>query len=241
MNSPITKLMLLSDLMGHMPGIKTRSTRDLIKGWEWKSGVRTVGKSLKAQKRQPVVIGEFTIEPDVLFEMYYSDGSQWGKDTVSPRAARILIELYLAGRLETKTKPVPREAIGQVLIDYAQSELSLKDILNAGKEDEARKKAERLVRLNRPLDEIPESELTQAFLHDLFMYRKITNGSLIIAGVKVSKMLTRSSSNSGKSHDWNESFTWVGTDGEHRQVGIDGAFSTNRRNDADRNWGLGRE
>jgi len=242
MTLPLTKLLLLSEAMAQMPGVKTRSTKDLIKSWERKTGgVRSTAKGIKVQKRQAVDIGGLTIEPDVLFEMHYSDGAQGGKDAVSPRAAKILIELYLCGRLETKTKPVTLEGVGQELIDYSKSKLTLKEILNAGKAEEDRKREARLARLNRPLGQIRESELTESFLHDLFLHHKVSNGALTVAGLEISKTLTRSSSNSGKSHDWNESFSWTGSNGEPHHIASQGAFSANRRNDADRNWGLGPE
>lgn len=237
MSQPITKLLLLNDLLAQMPGTKPRSTKQLIKSWEWKTGAF----GLKPKKAQSVTVGDITLEPEVLFEMCYSDGSQWGKDAVSPRAAKILIELYLDGHLETKSKPASVEAIGHDVIDYANSTLTLKDILSAGREEEARKRTARLESLARPLDQISESEFTETFLHDLFMHHKITNGSLTIAGIKVTKILSQSSSNSGKSHGWNESFTWIGSDGQHHQEGTQSPYDSNRRNDANRNWGLGRD
>lgn len=64
-------------------------------------------------------------------------------------------------------------------------------------------------------------------------------GTLMLAGIEVTKSLRGFSSNSGKSTGWQATFVWTGSDGVRRSSGSTlppEAF--NRRNDEERNWGL---
>ena len=61
---------------------------------------------------------------------------------------------------------------------------------------------------------------------------------MMIGGIKVNKFLLRHESNSGRSHDWEVIFTWESKDGPPKSLKKESRFGNNRRNDAERNWGL---
>lgn len=61
---------------------------------------------------------------------------------------------------------------------------------------------------------------------------------LTVGGVDVRKEVQRYASNSGKSGDFSVTFTWKGADGESHRLEKPSHYEGNRRNDADRNWGL---
>ncbi len=63
-------------------------------------------------------------------------------------------------------------------------------------------------------------------------------GSLTVGGIKVTKSIDRYSSNSGKSKDWRVTFTWTNSDGMAVSRVKESRYEDNRRNDAERNWGL---
>ena len=78
-------------------------------------------------------------------------------------------------------------------------------------------------------------------LNQIFWDASIKRGALEVDGTKVTKSLARHPSNSGKSYDWEVSFSWIDVDGKPRSLTKESRFKDNRRNDADRNWGLGPE
>lgn len=241
MTPHITKLMTLTKALEGLPNVKPRAARSLILEWEHQSWLYKQTRDGLTRKPQSVQIGSYVLEAPLIAEMHYLDDSQMGKAVVTPRAAEALISLYLAGLLPLQKGTQVEAEPASWLSDYASSGLSMTDVRAANRIQSERVHDERLARLNKPLDAILESELTEAYLHDLFFHHKVRNGVLRIAGIEVTKTLSRSSSNSGKSHGWNERFTWTGTDGVVHSVGRDSEFSHNRRNDENRNWGLGRE
>ena len=92
---------------------------------------------------------------------------------------------------------------------------------------------------------MPVGEFT-AFLLDRIFWKKCGpckgTQTLEIGGVQVTKLLgAHQKSNSGKSGSWSVSFKWMDADGKEHCIDKDSRFAANRRNDADRNWGLGRD
>ena len=84
-------------------------------------------------------------------------------------------------------------------------------------------------------------EKTYSELNQLFWDAGIKNGSLVVDGVEVTKTLTRYTSNSRKSDDWEVTFSWLNADGMRQSVTKESLYKKNCSNDPDRNWGLGRE
>jgi hypothetical protein len=86
---------------------------------------------------------------------------------------------------------------------------------------------------------IKPEEFTFTFLNKLFWDRQVRrDGTLVVGGVTVTKHLRRYTSNSGKSSEWEVSFTWVDVAGKPQKVIRESSYSSNRRNDPERNWGL---
>jgi len=61
---------------------------------------------------------------------------------------------------------------------------------------------------------------------------------MLIGGIEVEKLVSVYKSNSGKSSDSNVTFTWRSFDGQYHCIEKESIYSNNRRNDAERNWGL---
>lgn len=78
-------------------------------------------------------------------------------------------------------------------------------------------------------------------LNQIFWEAGIKNGSMQVDGIEVTKTLTRYTSNSRKSYDWDVEFTWEDGDGKRRSAVKESRYKKNRSNDPDRNFGLGRE
>ncbi|MDX8461976.1 hypothetical protein [Mesorhizobium humile] len=64
------------------------------------------------------------------------------------------------------------------------------------------------------------------------------SGSMVLAGITVQKQVIGYKSNSGKSTGWYVRFDWTGSDGRPRNSEVSPPETDNRRNDANRNWGL---
>lgn len=235
------KLLLLSDALECLNGIKPKLARQLLVDCEASShSTQYCEKTgFRILPRKTLIVGAVTLTPNELSEMVYEDAYQWRKLAVSPLGARALLSLYEHDQLPLKPKSVKR--VAEPLLAYAALTESLQDIIE---NRAARAKAlddERIARLNRPLADIPETDLQFTFLHDLFLFHRVTNGSLTLGGIEVSKSLSMTRSNSRKSHDWNERFSWISSEGTPCAVQLDSIYNGNRSNDADRNWGLGRE
>lgn len=89
-------------------------------------------------------------------------------------------------------------------------------------------------------DTVPEREFRLSLLNDIFFKHK-GGGShtMMIGGLTVNKSLLGGySSNSGKSRDWSYNYTWTSADGTKKVISRESDFQHNRRNDADRNYGL---
>lgn len=87
---------------------------------------------------------------------------------------------------------------------------------------------------------ITEADLTDHRLIDRVFIANVGrgSGSMVLAGITVHKEVIGYQSNSGKSTGWNVQFTWIGSDGQPRSSEVRPPEAYNRRNDADRNWGL---
>jgi hypothetical protein len=85
---------------------------------------------------------------------------------------------------------------------------------------------------------IVEAEFTWSLLNAVFFRHGKDTREMVVGGRPVSKHLHPFRSNSGKSTDFNVTFTWKSTDGTARQLEKQSLYESNRRNDEDRNWGL---
>src|SRR5258708_1055055 len=88
------------------------------------------------------------------------------------------------------------------------------------------------------LASITPGQFTFSLLNQIFWNHKIKDGALEIGGVTVTKSIWRVTSNSGKSADWTVTFTYRDAEGERHEFKKESRYSSNRRNDPDRKWGL---
>lgn len=148
---------------------------------------------------------------------------------VGPDAAAAILAAYRAGKLPMKAGTVPGEA------PEADAYVARREALLAEIADRKRRSdASRDPSLVRETDFVDERFMDQIF------HRHMGEGetSMTLAGILVTKTLTRHPSNSGKSQGWSTTFSWTGSDGQRRSSGREAPEASNRRNDPDRNWGL---
>lgn len=150
---------------------------------------------------------------------------------VGPDAAAAIFEAYKAGKLpmqKASLKPSAAPQVETYLANGPQLRLELAE----------RKRLERAIK-NPSL--LKESDLQNyRFLNQLFFaLNGPGGGTLLLAGISVTKNLIGYSSNSGKSKGWSVTFTWTGSDGSRRMLeNLPPSQASNRRNDPERKWGL---
>lgn len=152
--------------------------------------------------------------------------NDWGSRVVTPTGAALLLRLYEAGSLEhfgATLGPVSDELHAYVDSDPGSA---------------ARQYRERI----KDLSAFREDEFSASLFNALFWEHAYVQGlrELTIGGIVIGKLLESSKSNSGKTRYWRATYVWTGSDGVEREVS-QGHLPTNRRNDPERNWGLGRE
>lgn len=87
---------------------------------------------------------------------------------------------------------------------------------------------------------LKESDLENFRLLDrvFFAIKGAGDGTLVLAGIPVTKSLVGYSSNSGKTTGWGVTFSWKGSDGRVRSIEKVPPQASNRRNDPERDWEL---
>jgi hypothetical protein len=157
---------------------------------------------------------------------------------VTPEGAALLIRLYEAELFDLQPPHAGRGDPAR-LRAYAASRPDLLALVT--QDEEARRARKALVQ--HP-ERIAEADFTYELLNHVFIEHHGLQGGITrmeIGGLLVTKEVFTYPSNSGKSHDSNVTFSWVSQDGTPREVNKPSMFSGNRRNDPDRNWGLGPE
>lgn len=148
---------------------------------------------------------------------------------VGPDAAAAILAAYKRAALPMKKGAVPTDA------PSAEAYL-------AQREELKRQIAERTRREQAVKDPslILESDLTNHRLIDSVFIANVGpgSGSMVLAGITVSKHVVGYKSNSGKSTGWRVRLEWIGSDGQHHHSEVVPPEADNRRNDPDRNWGL---
>jgi hypothetical protein len=148
---------------------------------------------------------------------------------VGPDAAAAILAAYRAGKLPMNTG----EKIGEApqAVEYAND-----DTLREQSRERRRK-----VACVKDISLVKEGDFSDNRLLDRIFWENLGKGegTLKLAGIDVFKSLHGYSSNSGKSTGYKVTFHWTGSDGEHRSSGTGTPSEAfNRRNDADRDWGL---
>lgn len=177
-----------------------------------------------------VDLGSTMVPKSEMLELFCQD--DWGAQRISPDGAALLARLHVAGVLLYKTtRPGPVAPAAQAYIESKPALLAKVLQARAEREAYARKVAEPSA--------INEDEFTYRLLDDVFWkHQGKGGGTLEIGGVLVRKSVTTLSSNSGKTQDSSVRFTWRSVDGTEKVLLKPSVYVGNRRNDAERNWGL---
>lgn len=155
---------------------------------------------------------------------------------ITPEGAALLVKMYHAGCFELKGKPGSTEELEK----YAASGEELLAAYAAKAELVARKIAQQERWKEHP-EELPEGQFTPSLLNAIMWHHGVKgmHVSMEIGGITVTRRVSRHKSNSGKTSDNTVVFTWTSCDGNPRELTLKkSAYEKNRRNDADRNWGL---
>lgn len=178
--------------------------------------------------------GNQVITESDIKELWILVDNNWGNETIkiSPKGASILRELYLLGELVLKEK---------TCIEYNGE---LDEYINLHEEFfKVYKRIERTNYLITHTAEISVDDFSYELLDQVFIERCgyfIGTKSLILDGIEVFKNICSFKSNSRKSTDYEVRFYWIDKEGHQHELLKESRYSNNRRNDALRNWGLGR-
>lgn len=220
-----------------LPGVKPRIARNLFDNWL----LELIRKEHDCPGDEEVSSFFISVGNDIKVKLSDLDEVMGGSDgplKVSPRGVKFLVSLYEAKILPMsvkKTKPVDPK-----LLEYAESEEELKSRFEKMVELSNTKESKRR-HLIKNLGLIKEEDYTYDLLNDVFLhYIGLTAQphTLRIGPYDVTKSLTKYKSNSGKSHDWEVCFSYENENREEKTITKNSAYAGNRRNDADRNWGL---
>lgn len=153
---------------------------------------------------------------------------------ISPQGAKVLMKLYRNGDLVMhKGKSITESTELQAYID---KESAFKEEV-----DRIRRKDERKKYLIENPDKIKEADFSYSLLDSVFYHKfGAIRGykTMILDGIEVKKSVFVYQSNSGKTHDSEVTFSWTDSKGETHSLCKPSLYSENRRNDANRNWGL---
>lgn len=230
----------LGEALGALPNVKPRVARDTLRDFE----------SVLSDQMAPPRLGGEDRDPDdcrveaapgvvVTWEDINAIHRGWNNDRVTPEGAAFLIRLYEADVFDLRAKRLGRSDPVE-LRAYAASRPALEARGAALREEEARAAAQRVAWLAHS-EQIPVSAFSYRLLNDVFFHHGVATmgvASMEIGGVAVSREAMPYASNSGKSRDWSVRFTYTGADGDEVTIEKESHYAENRRNDADRNWGL---
>lgn len=214
-----------SELAKHLPHLKVRATSDLLEGAYHHMLLSEVDEAL---------IGTETVTLAQLQEVFHSTlRTGFQTRVISPAGARLIRSLYEKACLPLAPRQMPQTP-SEAFVRYCDSEHDL-----------AQKQAQRLVQLTAYQDRVAhpervsEAEFTFQLLSDIF-WKHLGKGvgQLTVGGIPVTKSLDPRRSNSGKNIDFGVRFSWIASDGQERNLEKPSRYAANRRNDADRNWGL---
>ena len=174
----------------------------------------------------------------VTFEQYEEFLVLNDNDTpcLTPAGAAWVLELYAKGLIPMRRKSAgtpPDEAIA-----YSRSH---DDLVRQTEQRRAQARAAAeayAAKLANP-GAIPESEFTYSLLNDLSFRVRREGGpcEFDAGGLRITKHVATLRSNSGNTEDSSVSFQWR-SNGELHTISKESRFAGNRRNDAERNWGL---
>ncbi|WP_238866809.1 hypothetical protein [Achromobacter xylosoxidans] len=228
-------ILRLQDALQMLPNVQPNKARARIREWEDGLLSQLVGSTDAAEEVEPVEVAGETLTLECLEELKHDDG--YSAATISPNGAQILMRLYRAGGLPMKG---PIETVHSKLAAYAADNHSHRDLWMA---ENARHKAaqdSRHTLLSNP-NSIPLTSLTEELVNEVFFFHSKNHTgveTMMISGVEVTRTVSKYISNSGKTSGYEVTLEWIGKNGQPVVYKRDTPFSSNRRNDAKRNWGL---
>ena len=237
------------DVINLIPDVKPNNTMSLfteiIESNMWRA-IHAEDSSLKHIPSTDPVFDLSNDEIDCSEIRYISGYSE--RIVITTIGAKLLIRLFKAGLVEQKKKSSSKDL--SLLEAYANSLPELKEQSDLIKTKQANKMATKLYLLEarenriKHLIKCPEDakieELNREFLDKYAFAIGPGDQSFKLAGADVIKIVHVMRSNSGKSSTTNVHIQWTMPDGaRHGDIDIDPVL--NRRNDPERNWGLGRE
>lgn len=218
----------LSDCLAMLPEVKPVKARGLLKRMH---DCLTEKKYFEGVEAPSLTMSKSQVRVSYQLIQHLFVKDVWEKDHVTPVGAKLICDLYVGGEFELKKKV---SAEPTELMAYANG------VDAVMKRKETREKAAKALqnKVANP-NTVKESEFTYHLLNQIFFKHDVSaNGSMVVGGIKVEKAVNRYSSNSGKTQDWDVSFSWKGSDGQHVRVTKESIYRNNRHNDAERNWGL---
>lgn len=225
------------DAIDLLPNVKPRKAKRLL------DNIREYFLEMYCHDDEPYepydIKGMLITESDYQMMMVIAD-DYWGEvDYITPEGAAILIRMYRKGCFELKKR---NDCLGdtQELEEYAASGERLFSQHAVLKEHDKQQRAQELYWKEHP-EELPEDKFTASRLNAIMWHHNVigTHSSMDIGGITVTKEVSQYKSNSGKSHDNEVVLKWIGSDGIPREEYLrTSSYRNNRRNDADRNWGL---
>ena len=222
-----------------LPNVKPRKAKwllDELKSYflnEFKQSIYSGNKIL-----MPYETSGIAISSRDFVSMMVTEDNYWGEevDYITPEGAALFIKMYRAGCFELKGKLGSTEELEK----YAASGEELFAQHAAKAALEAKQKAEEDHWKEHP-EKLPEGLFTAARLNAIMWHHGVEgmHVTMEIGGITVTKRVTTHKSNSGKTSANTVVFTWTSCDGNPREITLTkSAYEHNRRNDADRDWGL---
>ncbi len=181
------------------------------------------------------IVGKTELTEEEYQELWIETFTYYGETIrISPAGAKTLLKLYCDGDLILKKGVEISEET--TLKDYIAREREFKEKAGKLRQDGEKRK----FLLSNP-DKVKEGDFSYELLNELF-FRHLGPArdaqTMVIDGITVTKNITLYRSNSGKSHDFAVTISWTGSDGKYQQLKKGSIYEGNRRNDAERNWGL---
>lgn len=220
-------LLTFTAVAAGLPGVKPRATQSWLRELYWTALLQDAEFVDVAGLQVPVA--------EMAQAFVEHDSGSFKSERVSPAGARLLLRLYRSGKLETKSKRIAEPT--PALLAYCDSDEQLQDEARRRAEHRAQEEAAFEARLANPAS-IAVSDFSYAMLNALFWRHNIKQGSLLVGEVTVTKSVSQVMSNSGKSVDFDVSFSWTDSTGQLQEIRKPSRFAGNRRNDEKRNYGL---
>lgn len=219
----------LFSLLKLLRNIKPKKSKEILEQL-YDEHLKCKDSNIKFEKHY----GNQVITESDIKEIWIPVDNNWGNETIkiSPKGASILRDLYLSGELVLKEKSD---------IEYSGE---LDEYINMDTEFlEEYKKFERINHLIHHVNEIKVDDFSYNLLDQVFIEQYgyfVGIKSLILDGIEVFKAICSYKSNSGKTTDCEVRFYWTDREGYHQEISKESRYFHNRRNDAKRNWGLGK-